>query len=121
MGLEQGQGQGLGLELGLRSGLEPGLGLGLRLGLLGQVWVQRGPWLWEGAGLPAWVGAGGFPHCEGLHWGLCVPSALPCAVGVWGVPWLWGGCVLPLWLEWLTWPWRPGKQRCSVSGLPWCA
>lgn len=68
-----------------------------RGGLLGQVWVQRGPRLREGAGLPARAGAGGFPHREGLHWGLCVPSALPCAVGVQGVPWLWGGmCPAPL-------------------------
>lgn len=56
-----------------------------RGGLLGQVWVQRGPRLREGAGLPARAGAGGFPHREGLHWGLCVPSALLCAVGVRGV------------------------------------
>lgn len=46
--------------------------LGVFLGeLLGQIWVQGGPWLQEGAASPAWAGAGGFTHCEGLHWGLC--------------------------------------------------
>lgn len=84
--------------------------------LLGQIWVQCGPWV-QDAAPPARAGAGGSLHCEGLLWGLCVPRALPCAVS----PLLWVGCVLPLCLEWLPWPGRPGMQRCSVSGLPCCA
>lgn len=59
----------------------------------------------------------GSPTVRGCTGGSVCPESCP----VLWVPWLRVGCVLPLWLEWLPWPGRPGKQRCSVSGLPWCA